>query len=69
MDSSESFNETLLPDANRVFKNLSNNNLGDYHDLYVQSDTILLAYGFGNFRNMWIKVLNLILRVFYRFQD
>ena len=26
-----------------VFKNLINNNLGDYHDLYVQSDTILLA--------------------------
>ena len=69
MDSSERFNETLLPDANRVFKNLSNNNLGDYHDLYVQSDTILLEYGFGNFRNMCIKVLNLILRVFYRFQD
>ena len=25
--------------AKRVFKNLNNNNLGDYHDLYVQSDT------------------------------
>ena len=29
--------------AKRVFKNLSNKNLGDYHDLYVQSDTLLLA--------------------------
>ena len=29
--------------ANRVFKNLSNENLGDYHDLYVQSDTICHA--------------------------
>ena len=27
--------------AKRVFKNLCNKNLGDYHDLYVQSDTIL----------------------------
>ena len=27
----------------RVFKNLSNKNLGDYHDLYVQNDTLLLA--------------------------
>ena len=29
--------------AKRVFKNLNNKNLGDYHDLYVQSDTLLLA--------------------------
>ena len=41
--------------AKRVFKNLSNKNLGDYHDLYVQSDTILLADVFGNF----IKVYDL----------
>ena len=40
----------------RVFKNLSNKNLGDYHDLYVQSDTLLLADVFENFRNMCIKV-------------
>ena len=26
--------------AKRVFKNLSNKNTGDYHDLYVQSDTL-----------------------------
>ena len=29
--------------AKRVLKNISNKNLGDYHDLYVQSDTLLLA--------------------------
>ena len=29
--------------AKRVFKRLNNKNLGDYHDLYVQSDTLLLA--------------------------
>ena len=28
--------------SKKVFKNLSNKNLGDYHDLYVQSDTLLL---------------------------
>ena len=42
--------------AKRVFKNLSNENLGDYHDLYVQSDTILLTDVFENFRNMCIQV-------------
>ena len=33
----------------RVFKNLNNKNLGDYHNLYVQSDTLLLADVFENF--------------------
>ena len=45
--------------AKRVFKNLSYKNLGDYHDLYVQSDTLLLADIFENFRNMCIKVYEL----------
>ena len=34
-------------------------NLGDYHDLHVQSDTLLLADLFENFRNMCIKVYEL----------
>ena len=33
--------------------------LGDYHDLYVQSDTLLLADVFENFRNMCIEVYEL----------
>ena len=45
--------------AKRVFKNLSNKNLGDYHDLYVQSDTLLPVDVFENFRNMCIKVYEL----------
>ena len=45
--------------AKRVFKSLNNKNLGDYHDLYVQSDTLLLADVFENFRNMCIKVFEL----------
>ena len=43
----------------RVFKNLNNKNLGDYHDLYVPSDTLLLADVFENFKNMCIKVYEL----------
>ena len=45
--------------AKRVLKNLINKNLGDYHDLYVQSGTLLLADVFENFRNMCIKVYEL----------
>ena len=42
-----------------VLKSLNNKNLGDYHDLYVQSDTLLLADVFENFRNMCIEVYEL----------
>ena len=45
--------------AKRVFKNLDNKNLGDYHDLYVQSDTLLLADVIGNFRNKCIEIYEL----------
>ena len=38
--------------AKSVFKSLNNKNLDDYHDLYVQTDTLLLADVFENFRNM-----------------
>ena len=45
--------------GNNVFKNFKLENLGEYHDLYVQSDTLLLADVFENFRNMCIKVYEL----------
>ena len=41
--------------ANNVFKGFKLENLGDYHDLYVQRDTVLLADVFNNFRDMCIK--------------
>ena len=40
----------------KEFKNLNNKNLADYHDLYVQSDTLLLADVFENFRNKCIEI-------------
>ena len=42
--------------AQKVFKELGLKNLGDYHDLYVQSDTLLLADVFENFRNKCIEI-------------
>ena len=45
--------------AKIVFENLINKSLGDYHDFYVQSDILLLADVFANFRNMCIKVYEL----------
>ena len=45
--------------GNNVFKKFKLKNLGDYHDLYVQSDTLLLTDVFENFRNMCIKVYEL----------
>ena len=41
--------------ANNVSKRFKLENLGDYHDLYVQSDMLLLADVFNNFRDMCIK--------------
>ena len=45
--------------GNNVFKKFKLKNLGEYHDLYVQSDTLLLPDVFENFRNMCIKVYEL----------
>ena len=38
-----------------LIKRFKLENLGQYHDLYVQSDTLLLADVFENFRDMCIK--------------
>ena len=45
--------------ASYVFEKFGLKNLGEYHDLYVQSDTLLLADVFENFRDMCMKVYEL----------
>ena len=42
--------------AKRVSKDFEITNLGECHDLHVQSDTLLLADVFENFKNMCIKI-------------
>ena len=55
----EDITETDYTHANNVSKMFNLNNLGDYHDLYVQSDTLLLADVFENFRKAFIKTYEL----------
>ena len=45
--------------AKRVCKDFEIKHLGEYHDLYVQSDTLLLADVFENFRNVCLKMSEL----------
>ena len=42
-----------------TFKYFNNKNLGDYYDLYLQSDALLLADVFENFRNKCIEINDL----------
>ena len=55
----EDITDVYYRHAKRVFKNFINKNLSDYHDLYVQSDTLLLTDVFENFRNKCIEICGL----------
>ena len=45
--------------GNNIFNKCKLKNLGEYHGLYLQSDTLLLADVFENFRNTCLKVYEL----------
>ena len=45
--------------AKRVCKDFEIKKLGEYHDLYVQSDALLLADVFENFRDICLKIYEL----------
>ena len=51
----ENISETDYAHANNVFKKFNINNLGEYHDFYVRSDTLLLADIFEKFRKSCLK--------------
>ena len=45
--------------AQKMFKELKLKNLDECYDLYVQSDTLLLADVFANFRDKCIEIYEL----------
>ena len=55
----EDINDKDYGHAQKVFEENNLKNLGDYHDLYVQGDTLLLADNFENFRNKCTEVYKL----------
>ena len=55
----EDITDTDYRRAKRVFEKLEMNILGDCHDLYVQSNTLLLADIFENFRNKFNEIYEL----------
>ena len=52
-------------DAKKVWKNFEIKNLGEYHNLYVQSDSLLLADVFECFSTKVLKYISLIRLTFY----
>ena len=55
--------------AQKVWKALEIKNLGDYHDLYVQSDTLFLADVFERFKDKCIEIYKLDPAHFFQLQD
>ena len=45
--------------AKSVCKDFEIKDLGEYHDLYLKSDTLLLADVFKNFRKLCLKIHHL----------
>ena len=55
----EDFTDADYAHVKRVCRDFEIKNLGEYHDLYVQSETLLLGDVFENFRNMCINIYEL----------
>ena len=55
----EEITDTDYMHVNIACKDYEIKNVGEYHDLYIKSDTLLLADVFENFRKMCLKVYHL----------
>ena len=54
----ENITDTVYMHGKRVCKDFEIKNLGEYHDLYLKSGTLLLSV-FENFRKMYLKIYEL----------
>ena len=55
----EDITDANYMDAKRVCKDFKMKKLGEYYDLYLKSDILLLADVFENFRKMSLKICHL----------
>ena len=55
----EDITDANYTDAKRICKDFEIKNVGEYDDLYVPSNTLLLADVFENFRNIRFKIYEL----------
>ena len=55
----ENITDADYDQAKKLFKKFKMTNLDDYHDLHVDSDTLLLADVFQDFRNKCIEIYEL----------
>ena len=55
----EGINDAGYEHVKKVWEAFGIRNLGEYHDLYVQCDTLLLADIFENFRDKCIEIYEL----------
>ena len=55
--------------AKRICKDFEKKTLGQHHELYVHSNTLLLADVFENFRNMYFEIYELDPAKFLLFMD
>ena len=55
----EDISEIDYRHALKVFNKFNIKNLGEHHDLYVPSDTTLLADVFESFRNLYLNTYEL----------
>ena len=55
--------------AERVCQDFEIKNLGEYHDGYLKSNTLLLVDAFGNFRKMCLEIYQLDPSGFFQLQN
>ena len=55
----EDITDKVYNHAQKVWEVFEINNLGEYHDLYVECDTLLLAHVFEKFRDTCIEIYGL----------